>query len=1017
MTPYQSLLQSIERSQRQQPAAPSLLTIASQDPIGVLKGGGQGILAIPKGLLDLGYNVVSKTFSEGPIAGATTLVGGLGGEQFYKQYQNEVLRSGKPKNFEDEVLTYGNAAVNFVLEDLLPGRQAKELATGKRQVGTTDLGDPIEQNLTPEQLGENITLGLIQLAPVSKLFGRGTKINLKTGLSAEAEAIAKPSLTPTVGELTNKNALKSQIDTYITAQKSPPHAAAQTSTTARIIPKGPLENLQAQYYQRYKVASQLASGDVDLIFKDLISKDVLTEMTLKLPPETRISEIGRQAILEGHLSDNVVDFLRNKYDLTDNSLAQVADDIADVLSITETEAGRTHLAASKAAADVYPRIVLEAQRGNPLAIERLKLQERMKQRIRQDNGILSVYDFALQLGNSIEAVRRTIITSPPPVALRNAFVVGGPLTISGLLENVTADIINTLSNKAKIRPDAQSRFVELNAQLHSIASSFSKQDRALAGQILDAVPLTKQRLYSQTQFDTANRAFGFIAGKKLGKQVADFLDDFTHTISYFNRTQEVNFRRMLFQNRLESNLKHLGWADDIANKKGIFNQLLEKLHEPSIPDNLRNAIADAESFALKNTFSSTPVAGLGKAVLDVYKKIPFATAILPTFPRFLYNMWSYLGERSPSNLLSYFWDPKFRDALSQGGLVGAAASRKLAKGVQGMMLLGGAYMIRTNPEWGGSKYYQVKDVLFPGLEPLGIKIPKDENNVIDIRAYQPFATYMFVADMLKTVNEGREINLTPNELADALIGTRRIAEVPAFSISDTLRSIKSTNPSTVRSAINTPLGQYVASFFVPFHSVREWVGALSSSDEPLIRRDVDRQELTGPARESLAFESLPKRIDVFTGEPIKTRREDALLRQMTGLSRSNVQPLQDIILNTPDFSPSDIIGDFGTPEATGLVTKHVGQSLTRQIGKSNVGTIISDYIKQQRLTPQAQRELLQKIFRELRDSAKQKAIAENPKAFVDYTITNEVLPSQRRPITRFIENILLHQGAFDADHQ
>lgn len=325
----------------------------------------------------------------------------------------------------------------------------------------------------------------------------------------------------------------------------------------------------------------------------------------------------------------------------------------------------------------------------------------------------------------------------------------------------------------------------------------------------------------------------------------------------------------------------------------------------------------------------------------------------------------------------------------EGGFKSAEAARTLGKATTGMMMMNAAWVLR-NSSVGGPKYYH-------------IYAPQDDPNkplLEDARPFQPFVSYLFLAELAKSISTNQPLNITSNEMVDAIAGIRRLSEVPVFSIVDTLRALNSTDPAVIERAIKTPAGQFFASFFVPLRTITELYGGFADDEKFLSLRDTEGQELVGPTISNipgLAAAALPARVSQWTGEPMV--QAHPLRRQFTGVGQTEVTRLQDLAMSTPDVDINAMIGEQGSPEATALVSQKLGKILTTEINGRAVGDILAAAIESEYPDPVERREVLQEVFTELREAAVEEAEQENPKAFIDREI-NKVPTSQREAVRK-----------------
>lgn len=127
------------------------------------------------------------------------------------------------------------------------------------------------------------------------------------------------------------------------------------------------------------------------------------------------------------------------------------------------------------------------------------------------------------------------------------------------------------------------------------------------------------------------------------------------------RTYADNFqRRMFFAGELNSQANRYGL-------KGIEG-FMEELRKPNHDPYLDVIWEKASDHSKKRIFQMDPDATktVWQSVLKIYNSAPVVTYVAPDYPRFLYNKFAYLSERTPMNLMAVL-DPEFRHALGGGG--------------------------------------------------------------------------------------------------------------------------------------------------------------------------------------------------------------------------------------------------------------------------------------------------------------------------------------------------------------
>jgi DNA-binding ferritin-like protein (Dps family) len=915
--------------------------------------------------LELDEELAKKSISErvGGLANAALL--GLP-NQLHSRIAEQESQHGTGSGFNDQnAMNIIRGVGKFAAMDILPGNEAMSLVHGTNAQG---------QPLTPEEVGQTVSQGLL------KTMGLGWVKGGKAVGTPKASTLRKAI---TIGEIENfeKGAkIGKDIQKAIKANDADPSAATITSTVEPTPPS--LENINPNH-AAFKQGIADTPG-----FREVAAKVVQTDLFKKVvanDPEGRIFQHIADAIDNGALDEaSMRKFIGVAEDL-DMPLDKVTETAAKIFRESGSFAGKELQVLSEYSDYVYGRLAYDAAAGDRLAANALHSLDRAKESAQNT----TLWSKATNIYRMVDQVRLGGLVSQSATAMRNLISQGvtgavglGESIISGSIEAVVGKLQGDGRSFGQYYGDAISHFT-------GFVSSLQPKKLAAVEEMLKATPLLRRELKYGSAYEIGNYTVGELLKGVKPKGAKDVVDLYTTTVTTLTRLQEAEFRRMFYSTRLEGNIKALGLNS--------FDELMAKLHEPELDPKFRTAIADAVEHSLKQTYSFKPEAGFGAGILKMYQAAPFLTAIATPFPRFLVNMWRWQMERSPTHWFNLF-NKEFRDALFNGaenGFASRQAARQLSQATSGLVMLNAAWLIRNDPDAAGPKYYQFRT---PG----GRDARGDgQDQFIDIRSFQPFSSYAFIADIMKSVQDGTPLNVTANEFTDAIFGIRRVAEMPAFAVVDYLRGLNSDDPATALTALKTPVGQYLGGFFVPFRAIKDLSAALGDKEDAK-QVDVQGQELTGPIRANLpgGTHGLPERVDPFTGQPQKT--EHPLLRQLLGQNVTYAGKLEQMVAGTPGMSVSEMIGNHGSPEADNLVAAKLGQTLSLKVGDKTVGDVIAEKLEATPLT--ARKLVLGEMFRGLRQSAMAAAKAENPNAFIPGLIKRNLPGEMREPVRKIVRD-------------
>lgn len=678
-------------------------------------------------------------------------------------------------------------------------------------------------------------------------------------------------------------------------------------------------------------------------------------------------------------------------------LPKVLDLAADNYLRAESVAGDL-LAASSNFDKMYGRLLMQADAGDVMASQAIKLLEQSGKLAGQGPNKLSWLNQWFRTG---ERWRRGLMVSQLATTMRNISV-QGIVGINNLFESAIEGTLETAigaGRKVMGRPEnfSLSRYYsDLLGNVEAMVNHVGYHATRGKGpfynldEAINLTPLLKKELLGESAFEvgtvTSKDILNFFKGKSESIEKAG--DAFVGTLNFFNRMQEMEFRRLFFQQRLLANAKGLGL------KGG--NEIVEALRQPTPLPGLKEGLADAFEHAMKSTFSFTPQTTFGSRVLKSFRDHPWLTAVTIPFPRFIINSIRWQAEHSPLTFFEMF-EPGVKEALlkgAEGGFKHKQATRALARAIDGTLLMNAAWAVRNVPEFAGPKYYQIAT---------GKQDAEGKDLFLDVRSDAPFSNFLFLADVLKSAVEGKPLNVTGNEWVDAITGIRRVADVPIMALDDVLYAAQSQDPERFERAVKSIAGNYVGSFFVKGQEIQNWLATAGGREESAAFRDVNEQELTGPARTSIpGLESgLPARYSPYTGKKIESVSGNVLPewlpeRQLTGLTVSPMSKIEQFAKSLPDLQMSDIVGNYADPVATNLVAKHMGTIL----GDSDIGDRLAATLSGLGGPEWVKKFAFMKVLEPIRKQALQRAIAENPKVFMEHLLKGRMpgamLPEIRR---------------------
>tara|TARA_Y100000114_G_C11762914_1_gene330941 strand:+ start:3268 stop:6930 length:3663 start_codon:yes stop_codon:yes gene_type:complete len=359
----------------------------------------------------------------------------------------------------------------------------------------------------------------------------------------------------------------------------------------------------------------------------------------------------------------------------------------------------------------------------------------------------------------VNNARKGLLVSQPATAVRNAISVGAFQAAPDVLLTGFERIVANLEGRPM--GGDYSDVLILSKHLFNIGLG-SKKENLYIAQILRDLPKQQDRLFGHLFGDIANDVNAEVGEgtfSKLGRGTEDLIK----TINFLNRGQEQLYRSAAFLAHIERSLARSG-------EKG-FATLDELAKKGAIRSNEKGIITDdmvsrAVDFALEFTFANNPpkTDAFGRFGNDIIRWINNTPAsIAVPFPRFMFAAMRYQYEFSPAGFVHTAGKGLLRKARGKGFFDATDDIKKLkrkgvtvdpkayyqkevrdlGKGIYGSFMLGGAYMLKTSAYGEDTKWYELKYDL------------NKPDEVIDTRALFPLPQYLFVADFIHRLAEGR----------------------------------------------------------------------------------------------------------------------------------------------------------------------------------------------------------------------------------------------------------------------
>jgi hypothetical protein len=549
----------------------------------------------------------------------------------------------------------------------------------------------------------------------------------------------------------------------------------------------------------------------------------------------------------------------------------------------------------------------------------------------------------LGIWKRLENVRRGLLVTQVATAMRNMETQVANIGIHGLEDAMEAGIMKTLGNfggakgkaiAAAHPTNAMGTIMRIGEMLLPGKSRSFQEVEALKGVFgrVDA-PVGDQALLNPL---TASFSSDIMIGPSLDNMGA--LEKATIWLNSANRLQEFGIRRAVFTSEL----------DRLLSAK---NQSLSKIIDHGMIDTLdRGDVKAAVNKALETTWGEEFLSnmdgakGMAGAAIQAVNKIGFgplrATQVIP-FPRFMANSVKWQYQHSPLPMMKMLVSPDDWKRMAAGDI------KPIIKATTGTGLFMSAYQLR-NSEYAGEKWYEVRP-----SDDVNRFLKEAPGSTYDMRPYNPFASFLFAADLMKRAQGGEAPPMTTRDIAMGFMSVNLRAGAGMYVLDQFLDTMGSAaagidNPEASFSEAMVQggaeyLGSSWAGMLVPFQQLKDIARSfddMNGTDNSTVRDTTDAplagqmaRKLPG-ADENLPPVELPTREAApKTGGPLK--------RQLLGLTVRGPKNPVEKELDRLGFSRSNILPSTGNSKWDTMRAKHMGPIVEQHLPK----LVESDYYK------------------------------------------------------------------------
>jgi len=562
-----------------------------------------------------------------------------------------------------------------------------------------------------------------------------------------------------------------------------------------------------------------------------------------------------------------------------------------------------------------------------------KVQKSIKDNPALDDVSKALNDMLSDLDNSafltgwkrLDNLRRGMLVTQLATAQRNAITQAGRVGLDTIEQGIQAGLQKLFGRPQTAHPaDTFAVFSEILKQLKHPIKAFKGQISD-ADKILALHPKLNNRLFNHYASD-------IYTGQGKAERVVDLLNT-------ANRFQEWTTRRAVFTGKLRTLLRNEGKSLNEIIKANRMNEIPERL--------LRSAIDDA----LEITFAQSPKYGsVAHAFTNFINKMPGATFAIP-FPRFMVNSMKFFWDFSPMGVLKLV-------KSSEWAKMATGDFKSISRAMLGTGMLGAAWQVR-NSEYAGEKWYEVR-------------LP--DGKTWDTRAYNPFAAYLFAADVIKKAKDGTLNQLKSKDIMMGVLSSNLRAGSGLYILDSFLEGIAGLKtPDKAVTKLKEFSGEVVGGFFTPLQTLTDVISEFDEKQQ--IVRDRRTEPFMGPIKAH--FPVISKQMEPMTPvtreEPF--RRIGGALRQLTGVTLNEPKNMAERELDRLGFTYMEIVRPTGVDEADRLIKKYMGKLVQERVSKLVTS---ENYL---RLSNASKGEKLRLFLNKMREIARKRAKRENPGAF------------------------------------
>jgi hypothetical protein len=434
---------------------------------------------------------------------------------------------------------------------------------------------------------------------------------------------------------------------------------------------------------------------------------------------------------------------------------------------------------------------------------------------------------------------------------------------------------------------------------------------------------------------------------KVSPAIQTTLNGLSHIADWLNtvnKWQEYAVQSVVLQAELAARTAARG--NDLEAM--IQNNETEKLH----PDDVKAAV----NKALELSFADRPAFGsLGYKILDLFHHLPpfLASGPIP-FPRFVLAALRYHFEFSPLGLIKLM-NPEQRAAIRKGDM------KVLSRVLIGTAIFTAALALRAHYKDDDEEWYRLR---IPGTD-----------QQVDMRFFNPYSTYFFMADVVYRYWNGTLYNMDRWALSQGILGIGPGSALGLAAI-DGLIHVAQENFSPeedMTRGLKRFVGEIAGSFLVPLRQVQDAMAGIWPYYKPY--RDAYEWPGLGPIMKNIP--GVPERFFPTVSSPTQEAPVEryAPISKQLGVPLLPPQNTAQAELARYGFSTKEIQTPSGNPLWDRAVKDEMGSLVEERL------VPILEGATYQGMSPQAQQSFLNDQINKIEQLAVKRAALVEPEAF------------------------------------